>query len=104
MNMMTAGNWYSIWSLCGVIEHYIDGHTTQTPYNEVIISDDDKTRSYKVECSSKEEAESIMKSIADDLRRAQLPLWNILGIPKETLSQRMLDYELLRLKYYRIAH
>lgn len=105
-NLMVAGNWYTIWSLYWVAEKFDENGecTERIPYIEVVISDDDKTRSYKIECSSKDEADSMMRSIADDLRAAQLPLWDILSIPQEKLDQRMLDYELLRLKYYHIPY
>jgi len=90
---MTGGNWYSLWSITGEIN--------ETPYAFVVISDDDKTKSHKVPCTSGSEANSLMCRIAQELViNKRKPLWEILSIKEEDLAEPIRLYERRRLNYY----
>lgn len=97
---LTAGNWYRLWTM----DAAYDKHGNLIEDATIIITSDDKTHPYKIACKSLEEAEKKAQDITSLLRQKLLPLWTIVNVKREELPQDVLDFELKRVMWLKIAH
>jgi hypothetical protein len=97
---LTAGNWYRIWTL----DAAFTGTGEKIEDATVIIVSDDKTHPYKITCDSLEAAEKKAQDITSLLKQKLLPLWAIVSVNKEELPPDVLDFELKRVVWFKIAH
>jgi len=103
-NIICGNNWYRVWNISGSFpKRDPQGNITEVvQYSSIVVSDDEKLKTFEIICTDAKEADKRMRTIAFALDMAVLPLWVILAVPREKLSRELYEYECKRLNYYGI--